>query len=33
MTIGTSLFRIAAGAVLKYAVTAQVSSFDIQTAA
>jgi len=32
MTIGTSLLLIAVGAILKYAVTADVSGFDIQTA-
>jgi hypothetical protein len=32
MTIGTSLFLIAVGAILRYAVTAHVSGFDIQTA-
>jgi beta-lactamase regulating signal transducer with metallopeptidase domain len=32
MTIGTSLLLIAVGAILKYAVTAQASGFDIQTA-
>jgi hypothetical protein len=32
MTIGTSLLLIAIGAILKYAVTADVSGFDIQTA-
>jgi hypothetical protein len=32
MTIGTSLFLIAVGAILKFAVTAEVSGFDIQTA-
>jgi hypothetical protein len=32
MTIGTSLFLIAVGAILKYAVTANVEGFDIQTA-
>ncbi len=31
MTIGTSLLLIAAGAILKYAVTAHVSGIDIQT--
>jgi hypothetical protein len=31
MTIGTSLLLIAAGAILKYAVTADVSGIDIQT--
>jgi hypothetical protein len=31
MTIGTSLLLIAAGAILKYAVTAQVSGIDLQT--
>ena len=31
MTIGTSLFLIAVGAILKYAVTAHVSGIDIQT--
>jgi uncharacterized membrane protein YidH (DUF202 family) len=32
MTIGTSLFLIAAGAILKYAVTAHVHGFNLQTA-
>ncbi len=32
MTIGTSIVLIAAGAILKWAVTAQVNGFDIQTA-
>jgi Domain of unknown function (DUF6458) len=32
MTIGTSLLLIAVGAILKYAVTAEVDGFDIQTA-
>jgi hypothetical protein len=32
MTIGTSIVLIAVGAVLKWAVTAHVSGFDIQTA-
>jgi hypothetical protein len=32
MTIGTSLFLIAIGAILRYAVSAHVSWFDIQTA-
>jgi membrane protein implicated in regulation of membrane protease activity len=31
MTIGTSILLIAAGAILKYAVTAHVSGVDIQT--
>jgi hypothetical protein len=31
MTIGTSIVLIAIGAVLKYAVTADVSGIDIQT--
>ena len=31
MTIGTSIVLIAAGAILKYAVTADVSGVDIQT--
>jgi uncharacterized protein DUF6458 len=31
MTIGTSLLLIAVGAILKYAVTADVEGFDIQT--
>jgi hypothetical protein len=30
MTIGTSLFLIAAGAILKYAVTAHVGGIDLQ---
>jgi hypothetical protein len=32
MSIGAALLLIAVGAVLKWAVTAQVSGFDIQTA-
>jgi hypothetical protein len=32
MTIGTSIALIAVGAILKWAVTAHVSGFDIQTA-
>jgi hypothetical protein len=32
VTIGTSILLIAAGAILKYAVTADVEGFDIQTA-
>lgn len=32
MTIGTSLLLIAVGAILKYAVTADVSGFDIHVA-
>ncbi len=32
VTIGTSLLLIAVGAILKYAVTADVEGFDIQTA-
>jgi Domain of unknown function (DUF6458) len=32
MTIGTSLFLIAVGAILKYAVTATVAGVDVQTA-
>ncbi len=32
MTIGGSLILIAIGAILKWAVTATVSGFDIQTA-
>lgn len=32
MTIGTSIILIAVGAILKWAVTAQVKGFDIQTA-
>jgi Domain of unknown function (DUF6458) len=32
MTIGAALLLIAVGAVLKWAVTAQISGFDIQTA-
>ncbi len=32
MTLGAALLLIAVGAVLKWAVTAQVSGFDIQTA-
>ena len=31
MTIGTSLVLIAVGAILKYAVTADISGIDIQT--
>jgi hypothetical protein len=31
MTLGTSLFLIAVGAILKYAVTAHVEGVDIQT--
>ena len=31
MTLGTSLFLIAVGAILKFAVTAQVEGIDIQT--
>ena len=32
MYIGTSIFLIALGAILKYAVTATVAGIDIQTA-
>ena len=32
MTIGTAILLIAAGAILKWAVTAHVNGFDIQTA-
>jgi hypothetical protein len=32
MTIGTSILLIAVGAILKWAVTAHVSGFNIQTA-
>jgi hypothetical protein len=32
MTIGTSLFLIAVGAILKYAVTATVAGVDVHTA-
>jgi hypothetical protein len=32
MTIGTSIALIAAGAILKWAVTAHVNGFNIQTA-
>jgi hypothetical protein len=32
MTIGTSLFLIAVGAILKYAVTAQVAGINVHTA-
>ncbi len=32
MTIGTSIVLIAVGAILKWAVTAHVNGFDIQTA-
>jgi hypothetical protein len=31
MTIGASLFLIAVGAILKYAVTADVAGIDLQT--
>jgi hypothetical protein len=31
MTIGTSLFLIAAGAILKFAVTAHVAGIDLKT--
>ena len=31
MTIGSSLFLIAVGAILKFAVTATVSGIDLQT--
>jgi hypothetical protein len=31
VTIGTSLFLIAVGAILKYAVTADVEGVDVQT--
>jgi beta-lactamase regulating signal transducer with metallopeptidase domain len=31
MTIGTSIFLIAVGAILKYAVTATVAGVDIET--
>jgi heme/copper-type cytochrome/quinol oxidase subunit 2 len=31
MTIGTSIVMIAAGAILRYAVTAHVSAIDLQT--
>jgi Na+/melibiose symporter-like transporter len=31
MTLGTSLFLIAVGAILRYAVTASVSGIDLQT--
>jgi hypothetical protein len=31
MTIGTSLFLIAVGAILKYAVTADIEGIDLQT--
>jgi Domain of unknown function (DUF6458) len=31
MTIGASLFLIAVGAILKYAVTANVAGIDLQT--
>jgi hypothetical protein len=31
MTIGTSLFLIAVGAILRYAVTAHIAGIDIQT--
>ena len=32
MTIGSSILLIAVGAILKWAVTAHVKGFDIQTA-
>ncbi|MEA2322457.1 MAG: hypothetical protein QOD81_2307, partial [Solirubrobacteraceae bacterium] len=32
MTIGTSLFVIALGAILRYAVTGRVPGIDLQTA-
>ena len=32
MTIGTSIVLIAIGAILKWAVTAHISGFNIQTA-
>ncbi len=32
MTIGAALFLIAIGAILRYAVTAHVNGFDVQTA-
>jgi hypothetical protein len=32
MTIGTSLLLVAIGAILKWAVTAHVSGFDVQAA-
>ncbi|HMD56746.1 MAG TPA: DUF6458 family protein [Solirubrobacteraceae bacterium] len=32
MTIGVGLFVIAVGAILRYAVTASVGGFDLQTA-
>lgn len=32
MTIGSSIVLLAVGAILKWAVTAHVSGFDIQTA-
>jgi hypothetical protein len=32
LTIGASLFLIAAGAILKYAVTTNVSGFDLHVA-
>ena len=32
MTIGTSIFLIAVGAILKYAVTATVGGINLQTA-
>ena len=31
MTLGTSLFLVAVGAILRYAVTATVSGIDLQT--
>jgi hypothetical protein len=32
MRVGTSLFLIAVGAILKYAVTARVAGIDVETA-
>jgi hypothetical protein len=32
MTIGTSLFLIAVGAILRYAITAHVAGIDLDTA-
>jgi hypothetical protein len=32
MYVGTSIFLIALGAILRYAITAHVAGFDVQTA-
>jgi hypothetical protein len=32
MTVGTSMFLIAAGAILRYAVTSRVAGIDLRTA-